>query len=79
MSEQDFQGAVALHREMLELIEVEQLAPHMGDYYEVAARLHAAARDIKAAKKYARLALDEFRAGGTGEIKEDLERFVKYA
>jgi len=75
VEDQDFKGAVKIHREMTELIEQEALAPHMGDYYEVMTRLLAASKDISKAKKYAKLAIEEF--GLMGEKKEELEAFLK--
>lgn len=74
---QDFKQAIKLHHEMMETIEEENLAPHMGDYYEVMTRLLAATKDMKQAKKYARLAIDEF--GTAGETKRELEAFLKVA
>jgi len=74
---QDFKQAIKQHHEMMETIEEENLAPHMGDYYEVMTRLLAATKDMKKAKKYARLAIDEF--GTAGETKRELEAFLKVA
>lgn len=71
----DFKSAVKVHREMMDVIEEEALAPHMGDYYEVMARLLAGTKNIKEAKKYARLAIEEFKV--VGEEKKELEAFLK--
>jgi hypothetical protein len=65
VEDQDFKGAVKIHHEMTELIEQEALAPHM----------LAASKDISNAKKYAKLAIEEF--GLMGEKKEELEAFLK--
>jgi len=62
---------------MMEIIQDEALAPHMGDYYEVMTRLLAATKDMVNAKKYARLALEEFEA--VGEEAVELEQFLKVA
>ncbi|KAK1754443.1 SET domain-containing protein 5 [Echria macrotheca] len=77
LEEYSFEAAVGKHREMMEVIEEEALAPHMGDYYEVMTRLLAASKNIKEAKKYARLAIAEFEL--VGEKKEELEAFLKVA
>ncbi|KAK0613173.1 hypothetical protein B0T14DRAFT_384451, partial [Immersiella caudata] len=61
---QDWKEAIKTHREMLDIIEDETLAPHMGDYYEVMTRLLAANKDMNNAKKYARLAIEEFNVAG---------------
>lgn len=77
VEDQDFKTAIKKHHEMMDVIEEENLAPHMGDYYEVMTRLLAATKDIKQAKKYARLAIDEFKTAG--ETKQELEAFLKVA
>ncbi|KAK4442758.1 SET domain-containing protein [Podospora aff. communis PSN243] len=77
VGEQDWKLAIKTHREMIEVIEDEGLAPHMGDYYEVMTRLLAANKDMKNARKYARLALEEFEVAG--EPNEELEQFLKGA
>ncbi|KAK0642856.1 hypothetical protein B0T16DRAFT_331319 [Cercophora newfieldiana] len=74
---QDLKAAIKMHREMIDIIEDEALAPHMGDYYEIMTRFLAATNDMKNAKKYARLALEEFKAAG--ETKDELEQFLKAA
>ncbi|KAK0705519.1 hypothetical protein B0H67DRAFT_471060, partial [Lasiosphaeris hirsuta] len=66
VEEQNYKEAIKLNREMLVALEDEALVPHMGDYYEVMARLYGALPDIDNAKKFAKLALEEFRAFGTG-------------
>jgi hypothetical protein len=77
VGDQDWKQAIKTHREMIEMIEDEGLAPHLGDYYEVMTRLLAANKDMNSARKYARLALEEFEF--SGEPNEELEQFLKGA
>ncbi|KAK5658433.1 hypothetical protein OQA88_1822 [Cercophora sp. LCS_1] len=72
---QDLKSAIKSHKDMMNAIEEEALAPHMGDYYEVMARLLAGTKNIKEAKKYVRLAIEEFKVAG--EEKKELEAFLK--
>ncbi|KAK0634406.1 hypothetical protein B0T17DRAFT_513273 [Bombardia bombarda] len=68
----DFKEAITLNRELYELIAKEELVSHMGDHYEVMARLHMGARDRAGAKKYAKMALVELKKY-SGEGKEGKE------
>jgi hypothetical protein len=76
----DFQSAIKLNEELFDLIVREKMAPHLGEHYEVLARLYLAATDLKSAKKYAQLALVDLEANGgsavydsIGELKRLLE------
>ncbi|CAK7209790.1 hypothetical protein SCUCBS95973_000560 [Sporothrix curviconia] len=73
----------AYEDELLDLVRIEHLAEHMGEHYEVLARLHLAAGNHTAAGAYAQRALDEletFGLAGTqssaGSVHE-LRAFVK--
>ncbi|KAK3315520.1 hypothetical protein B0H66DRAFT_628669 [Apodospora peruviana] len=70
-----FRLAIELNREMVDLIAAEKLIPHMGEHYEVMARLHMGAGNKKEAKKYAKLAiadLEKFASGWGKETEETL-------
>lgn len=76
----DFHSAINLNEELVGLIVKEHMAPHLGEHYEVLARLYLAATDLKNAKKYARLALVDLEANGgsnvydsVGELRQLLE------
>lgn len=69
----EFQGAIELNAEMLELIRKEDLAPHLGEHYEVLARLYLAATDLKNAKIFAQLALDDLEANGGVDVYDGIE------
>ena len=74
----DIKKAIGYHREVIQAIKEEQLTPHLGDYYEVAARLYTAVGDKKSAAQFAKLAVEEYTAFGKGlEGKEDLQALAK--
>ncbi|KAK0614588.1 hypothetical protein B0T14DRAFT_557797 [Immersiella caudata] len=76
----DIEKAIGYHREVIQAIQEEQLTPHLGDYYEVAARLYTAVGDKKSAAKFARFAVEEYTGFGKGlEGKEDLQLLAKKA
>ena len=64
VSRRDFAGAIKLNEELVDLMRIEGLAPHMGDYFEVLARLYLSAANLKGAQKFARLAVEEMEANG---------------
>lgn len=69
----DFHSAIELNEELVGLIVKENMAPHLGEHYEVLARLYLAATDLKNAKKYARLALSELEANGGSDVYDSIE------
>ncbi|KJR85324.1 uncharacterized protein SPSK_08987 [Sporothrix schenckii 1099-18] len=84
-----FDTAIAAYEgELLSLVRTEQLAEHMGEHYEVLARLHLAAGNRTAAATYAQRALDELEtlqgaidpgsvARPSGNSLEEMRAFVK--
>lgn len=64
----DFLSAIDLNEELIEIIVKEGLAPHLGEHYEVLARLYLAATDMTNAKRFAQLALDEMEANGGDKV-----------
>lgn len=68
----NFIPAIKLNEELLGLIAKENMAPHMGEHYEVIARLYLAAMDLANAKRFARLALDELEANGGREVYDSI-------
>jgi hypothetical protein len=76
----DIKEAIGYHREVIRAIEEEQLTPHLGDYYEVAAQLYSAVGDKKNAVEFAKLAVEEYTDFGKGlEGKESLQALAKEA
>lgn len=62
-----------MNEEMVELIVKEGLAPHLGEHYEVLARLYLAATDLKNAKKFAELALIDMEANGGDAVYDGMK------
>lgn len=73
VQQRDFHSAIGLNEELVGLIVKENMAPHLGEHYEVLARLYLAATDLKSAKKYAVLALEELEANGGIEVYDSIE------
>ncbi|OIW29330.1 SET domain-containing protein [Coniochaeta ligniaria NRRL 30616] len=73
----DFHGAIKLNEELVGLIAKENMAPHLGEHYEVLARLYLAATDLKSAKKYARLALAELEANGGSDVYDSVDELSR--
>ncbi|CAK7205855.1 hypothetical protein SEUCBS139899_008634 [Sporothrix eucalyptigena] len=73
----------AYENELLDLVRTEHLAEHMGEHYEVLARLHLAAGNQTTAGVYAQRALDELETFGTTDTQsaagsvQELRAFVK--
>lgn len=68
----DFEGAIEQNAEMVELIRKENLAAHLGEHYEVLARLYLAATDLRNAKRFAALALEDLEANGGVEVYDGI-------
>ena len=69
----DFHSAIKLNEELVDLIGKEHMAPHLGEHYEVLARLYLAATDLKSAKKYASLALVDLQANGGRDVYDSVD------
>jgi hypothetical protein len=69
----DFHSAIKLNEELVGLIVKERMAPHLGEHYEVLARLYLAATDLDSAKKYAELALVDLEANGGSDVYDSVE------
>ncbi|KAJ9165299.1 SET domain-containing protein [Coniochaeta hoffmannii] len=63
-----FDRAVAMSKEMIDLVLKEELVAHLGEHYEVLTRLYYALRDATNTKKYARLAIAELERYGGEEV-----------
>ncbi len=61
----------AYEHELLDLVRAEHLAEHLGEHFEVLARLHLATGNRTAAGTYAQQALDEMAAFGRAAIDDD--------
>ncbi|KAL8367080.1 hypothetical protein RB595_007673 [Gaeumannomyces hyphopodioides] len=75
----ELSAAIGQSKALIELSVEEGLVSGLGDHYELLARLHMGARDLKGAAKYARLALADMRDFGGGEEFDgfgELELFV---
>jgi len=82
----DYQSAIKLYKENMEMGMQEQLIPHFGEHYEVLARLYGALPNRYEAIKYTRLAIREMeKYGGTEvyqsitELKEMLQKMEEIA
>ena len=69
----EFHAAINLNEEMVDLIMKEGLAPHLGEHYEVLARLYLAATDLKNAKKFAELAIIDMEANGGEDVYDGMK------
>jgi len=75
----DFQTAIQRYEEVMDLVEQERLVEHLGDHYEVMARLYMAMQKRGSAKKYAKLAISAMLQFGGTEVQakvEELSAFV---
>ncbi|KAK0706096.1 hypothetical protein B0T26DRAFT_679823 [Lasiosphaeria miniovina] len=77
----DFAAAVALNGALVAAVAEEKLVPHLGDHFDVMARLCLAAGDAEGAAKYARKAIAELKgfyqgAEAEGLAVRDLEALV---
>ncbi|KAK3370927.1 hypothetical protein B0T24DRAFT_594799 [Lasiosphaeria ovina] len=68
----DFAGAVALNGALVAAVAEEKLVPHLGDHFDVMARLCLAAGDAEGAAKYARKAIAEMKGFYQGAEAEGL-------
>jgi hypothetical protein len=65
--------AVAMAKEMIDLVVEEELVAHLAEHYEVLARLHQALGERKAAAGYAGLAIADLeKYGGDDDAKETI-------
>lgn len=69
----DFLPAIKLNEELVELILRENMAPHLGEHYEVLARLYLAAMDLTNAKKFARMTLEHLQANGGIQVYDSIK------
>ena len=75
-----FKKAISMAKEMIKLVQKEELAAHLADHYEVLARLYYALRDSKNAKMYARMAIDDLeKYGGANELDESIQEMREIA
>jgi len=70
-----FQRAIDLNKELLELVEQEQLVDHVSDTYEILAKLYNAVRDSRSAERYARLALADLKVFGGPDRYDSVQKW----
>ncbi|OIW27617.1 SET domain-containing protein [Coniochaeta ligniaria NRRL 30616] len=63
-----FERAISMSKEMIDLVLEEELVAHLGEHYEVLARLYYAVRDKANTDKYARLAVADLERYGGEEV-----------
>lgn len=66
--DRQFEKAISLSKEMIDLVLKEELVAHLAEHYEVLARLYYAARDRANTEKYARLAIADLQRYGGEEL-----------
>ncbi|KAK0649755.1 hypothetical protein B0T16DRAFT_492320 [Cercophora newfieldiana] len=70
--DQDFYGAVEASKKLFELVDKEGLGPHLGDLYEIPARLHYQIGDLKNARKYFKRSMFEYYGWGVPGAKDSV-------
>ncbi|KAK3990693.1 hypothetical protein QBC44DRAFT_238405 [Cladorrhinum sp. PSN332] len=73
----DFEKAINLNKELLDLLQEEGMIPHLGDYYEVMGRLYLAWAKTREARVWFNKALGEYKGFGVTEGLKELEGVVK--
>ncbi|KAK4163722.1 hypothetical protein QBC43DRAFT_212165 [Cladorrhinum sp. PSN259] len=74
----DFDAAIKMNQELIDLLEAERMNPHLGDYYEVMGRLCLAAARTEDAKGWFERAVREYKGFGIrGKGLEEVEGVVK--
>ncbi|KAH8906915.1 SET domain-containing protein [Coniochaeta sp. PMI_546] len=63
-----FERAISMSKEMIDLVLKEELVAHLGEHYEVLARLYYAVRDAANTEKYARLAIIDLEKYGGEDV-----------
>jgi hypothetical protein len=68
-----FWAAIKLNEELMDILVEEELVAHLGEHYEILARLYFAAGDRKNAEKYGRLALADLQQYGGPDVYDSIE------
>lgn len=62
--ENDFDAAIKKTEKLFRIVEEEELAPHIGDLYEIPARLYYQIGDLEKAREYLKLSMHELDGWG---------------
>lgn len=68
VQEKQFDRAISMSKEMIDLVLKEELVAHLGEHYEVLARMYYAVWDRDNTAKYARLAIADLEQYGGEEV-----------
>ncbi|KAK0612237.1 hypothetical protein B0T14DRAFT_439291 [Immersiella caudata] len=70
--EEDFHSAVEVVQKLFKLVEEEELEPHLGDLYEIPARLYYQVGDLENARKYFKRSMWEYYGWGVPGPKDQV-------
>ena len=73
----NFTRAVEIDEELLDLVEMEGMMPHYGDYFEIAAQLHNIVGNLSKAHNYTEMIVDELQRYGWPGV-DDAAKIAKY-